>query len=367
MFYWSGLCNSTLHLGSWSSRFLSFAGRFNLISSIIWSTCNFWLSAFRLPRACIQEIEKLCSSFLWSGTNLNSKKAKISWNQVCKPKTEGGLGLRSLKEANDVCCLKLVWRIISHGDSLWVKWVEHNLLKREIFWTVKENANLESWIWKKILKYRGVAKRFCKAEVGNGESTSFWFDDWSLLGRLIDVAGIRGTIDMGISRTMSDRVLWKGKNDIYKDKFSTKDTWNYLRTTSNEVAWHKGVWFPHATPKYSFCLWLAAHDRLATGARMIKWNRGETGDCTFCRQGIETRDHLFFSCSYTSEVWTALAKGVFNTNHSNNWSQIITYATQHKRCRIESFLTKYILQATAYTIWRERNRRRHGDTPNTAG
>lgn len=100
---------------------------------------------------------------------------------------------------------------------------------------------------------------------------------------------------------------------------------------------------------------------------MIKWNRGETGDCTFCRQGIETRDHLFFSCSYTSEVWTALAKGVFNTNHSNNWSQIITYATQHKRCRIESFLTKYILQATAYTIWRERNRSRHGETPNTAG
>jgi len=246
-------------IGSWSSRFLSFAGRFNLISSIIWSSCNFWLSAFQLPRACIQEIEKLCSSFLWSGTNLNSKKAKISWNQVCKPKSEGGLGLRSLKEANDVCCLKLIWRIISHGDSLWVKWVEHNLLKREIFWTVKENANLGSWIWKKILKYRGVAKRFCKAEVGNGESTSFWFDDWSLLGRLIDVAGIRGTIDMWISRTMSvadawtsrrrrhhrqeilntieevlstqhqkrtqqqDRVLWKGKNDIYKDKFSTKD------------------------------------------------------------------------------------------------------------------------------------------------
>lgn len=54
-------------IGSWSARYLSFAGRLNLISSVLWSTCNFWLGAFRLPRDCIQQIDKLCSAFLWSG------------------------------------------------------------------------------------------------------------------------------------------------------------------------------------------------------------------------------------------------------------------------------------------------------------
>lgn len=81
-------------------------------------------------------------------------------------------------EANDVCCLKLIWRIISHENSLWVKWVDMYLLKKESFRTAKETASLGSWIWKKIIKYREVAKYFCKIEVENGERTSFEFDFW---------------------------------------------------------------------------------------------------------------------------------------------------------------------------------------------
>ncbi|KAL9308099.1 putative RNA-directed DNA polymerase [Arabidopsis thaliana] len=145
-------------IASWTSRYLSYAGRLNLIQSILWSICNFWLGAFRLPRQCIREIDKICSAYLWSGLELSSKKAKISWEKVCKPKIEGGLGLRSLTKANDVCCLKLVWRIISNSKSLWVQWVTTYLLRRKHFWTLKQNTNAGSWIWRKILKYRDKAK-----------------------------------------------------------------------------------------------------------------------------------------------------------------------------------------------------------------
>nr|BAB10650.1 unnamed protein product [Arabidopsis thaliana] len=37
---------------------------------------------------------------------------------------------------------------------------------------------------------------------------------------------------------------------------------------------------------------------------------------------------------------------------------------QHNR--IERFLARYILQASVYTLWRERNGRRHGEDPNPA-
>ncbi|KAG7536908.1 hypothetical protein ISN44_As13g008310 [Arabidopsis suecica] len=47
-------------IASWTTHFLSFAGRLNRISSILWSVCNFWLAAFRLPQECIREIDKLC-------------------------------------------------------------------------------------------------------------------------------------------------------------------------------------------------------------------------------------------------------------------------------------------------------------------
>ncbi|WZZ59978.1 hypothetical protein YC2023_060085 [Brassica napus] len=107
-------------IGIWSGRFLSYAGILQLIKLVITSLANFWMAAFRLPTGCIKEVERLCSAFLWSGPELNSRKAKVAWPDICRTKQEGGLGIRPLKEMNEVCILKLIWRILS-ANSLWVK------------------------------------------------------------------------------------------------------------------------------------------------------------------------------------------------------------------------------------------------------
>lgn len=67
------------------------------------------------------------------------------------------------------------------------------LLKNESIWTVKQNTS-EGF---------HVAKSFCKVELGNRVTTSFWFDDWSMMGRFGDVVGARGVIVMGIPQTMT--------------------------------------------------------------------------------------------------------------------------------------------------------------------
>ena len=188
------------NISSWTSRALSFAGRLQLLSSVVFSITNFWIAAFRLPKACIREIDKMCSAFLWSGLTLNSRKTKVAWAEVCTPKREGGLGLRSIEEANKVSMLKLIWRILSAKGSLWVDWVQKNLIRDGSFWAVNNNTSCGSWIWRKLLKYRDKAKEFHKVEVNNGKSTSFWFDVWSSLGRLHEKLGDRGYIDLGIPK-----------------------------------------------------------------------------------------------------------------------------------------------------------------------
>ena len=195
-------------ISKWTARNLSFAGRLQLISSVIQSLTNFWMSAFRLPSACIKEIDSLCSAFLWSGPELNTKKAKVAWKDVCTPKEEGGLGLRSLKEVNKVSCLKLIWRMLS-SNSLWVKWLRQYLMRKGSFWSTNENSSLGSWMWRKLLKYRELAAHFVKYEIQSGKQTSFWFDNWSPLGRLIEISGNRGCIDMGITlhATVAEAVL----------------------------------------------------------------------------------------------------------------------------------------------------------------
>lgn len=162
------------------------------------SLANFWMSAFRLPSSCIQEVERICSAFLWSGVEMNSRKTKISWKEVCRTKQEGGLGIRSLKEMNMVCILMLIWRIIS-ANSLWVSWVKMYLIRKGSFWSIKDSSQLGSWTWKKILKYREKAKELYRVDVKNGERASFWYDKWSSLGCLKELLGNGGCIELGLT------------------------------------------------------------------------------------------------------------------------------------------------------------------------
>lgn len=83
--------NVRTRIASWTTRPISYAGRLQLIRSVLMSIVNFWSSAFRLPSQCMKEIESLCAAFLWSGPDLKTSKAKIAWSDVCKPKAEGGL------------------------------------------------------------------------------------------------------------------------------------------------------------------------------------------------------------------------------------------------------------------------------------
>lgn len=117
-----------MRMSSWTTRHLSYAGRQQLLKAVIIGIVIFWIQAFRLPSQCIKRIEGLCVAFLWSGPTLNTKKAKVAWVDICKPKEEGGLGFKSLKEANVVCCLKLLWSIVGKKKSLWVRWVDQVLI-----------------------------------------------------------------------------------------------------------------------------------------------------------------------------------------------------------------------------------------------
>lgn len=114
-------------------------------------------------------------------------------------KSEGGLGIRALKEINKVYGLKLIWRMLT-GESLWGRWIKKYLLKKKSFWEVKANMQSGSWMWRKMLKLRDLAKSFYRKEIGNGRHTSFWYDRWSDRGVLLDLLGDRGIIDMGISK-----------------------------------------------------------------------------------------------------------------------------------------------------------------------
>lgn len=253
-----------------------------------------------------------------------------------------------------------------------------------------------SWMWKKLLKYRLQAKSFHFMVVRNGEQTSFWHGNWSPLGRLHDTLGDKGFINLGITAdaTVSDAVhfhrrrhhrmmflnnvenelenirllssrepdlaKWRRPDGTYKSAFSTSATWQQIRQEGHLTDWHNAVWFSGATPKYSFNLWLIAHNRLSTGDRMLTWNRGVIIGCIFCQQEIETRDHLFFECDFSAGIWKVLTHKLLNQLFTTSFSAILSVISAIPTKNTTCFILRYVLQATTHKIWHERNRRRHG-------
>uniref|UniRef100_A0A0D3D1G8 Reverse transcriptase zinc-binding domain-containing protein n=1 Tax=Brassica oleracea var. oleracea TaxID=109376 RepID=A0A0D3D1G8_BRAOL len=155
-------------ISTWTSRFLSYDGRLQLIKAVIMSLVNFWASVYLLPSKCIRDIERICGAFLWSGPELKSTGAKVAWSTVCWEKEEGGLGIRDLKVVNRVNVLKIIWRLLT-GSSLWGKWIRSNLLKQKNFWEIKEDTRMGSWMWRKMIKMREVARSFHKKTWGMEE------------------------------------------------------------------------------------------------------------------------------------------------------------------------------------------------------
>ncbi|KAL0288309.1 UNVERIFIED_CONTAM: hypothetical protein Sradi_7100700 [Sesamum radiatum] len=115
-------------------------------------------------------------TFLWKGV-AGSGLAKVSWEQVCKPKDEGGLGIRRVMHMNHALILKQVWRILQEdSSSIWVSWVLRYRLRHQSIWTA--NIASATWCWKKLVKVSRLFKDGTGYEVGDGCKFRLWSDLW---------------------------------------------------------------------------------------------------------------------------------------------------------------------------------------------
>jgi hypothetical protein len=126
------------------------------------------------------------------------------------------------------------------------------------------------------------------------------------------------------------------------------------------------VWFPLAIRKNAFILWLVMQNRLHTGDRLLKW--GYKGDvkCFFCHNQIETREHLFFECSFSYRIWKFLMSQCSVDNPPVIWDEVMQLGISNWGSRtLKSFLCRLGLSSVIYHLWCTRNEINHSGQPNT--
>ncbi|XP_062074810.1 uncharacterized protein LOC133778804 [Humulus lupulus] len=61
-----------LRLHTWASRHLSYAGRSQLIPSVLLGLRNYWMNIFLLPQSIVKEVDRLCMWFMWGNNGTRS-------------------------------------------------------------------------------------------------------------------------------------------------------------------------------------------------------------------------------------------------------------------------------------------------------
>ncbi|KAK4383920.1 hypothetical protein Sango_3108200 [Sesamum angolense] len=175
-------------LAGWNNQILSYAGRLQLIKSVLTTLHTYWASAFILPKGVLKTLENKMRQFLWQGS-AGSRNVKVAWAWISKPKEEGGLGIRSLTTTNQALMLKQLWRILqTDGTSIWVDWIQRYRLRHSTIWTF--NGALGSWGWKKMLKLQPLLQRGVTYKIGDDSSFSLWQDAWHEVPRGPEVTSL---------------------------------------------------------------------------------------------------------------------------------------------------------------------------------
>jgi hypothetical protein len=120
-------------IDSWLARNLSFAGRLQLVSSVLLSIQVYWAKVFIFPKRVIFLFQHKFNRFLWGGKD-SKTHAKVSWDKLCNLKREGGLGIKNLEVWNNDSMLQHIWTLFTKVGSPWVAWIEVNRLKRKSLW-----------------------------------------------------------------------------------------------------------------------------------------------------------------------------------------------------------------------------------------
>ena len=162
-------------LSGWKEKLLSQAGKEILIKAVAQAIPIYTMSVFKLPDTLCDEMTSMVRNFWWGQKEGQNKIAWLSWDKMCTPKKDGGLGFRNLKAFNKALLAKQGWRLQTNTHSLL-----HRVFKARYFpnhdFLHAELGQKPSYAWRSIMSAQDVVKAGHRWRVGDGTSIQIWRD-----------------------------------------------------------------------------------------------------------------------------------------------------------------------------------------------
>jgi hypothetical protein len=88
------------------SSFLSQGARLQLVQSALSSMNTYFLCSLSVPDGINKQFERILRQCLWRDNIDTPKQSLASWDMLCKPKQNGGVGIVNFKLQNEALLLK---------------------------------------------------------------------------------------------------------------------------------------------------------------------------------------------------------------------------------------------------------------------
>ncbi|KAL6522139.1 hypothetical protein OROMI_032016 [Orobanche minor] len=330
-------------LKDWKNKTLSQAGKLVLIKSVAQAIPTYLMSCFKIPYGTIDRIRRAFMQFWWGQKGEERRTHWVSWRELCKPKWEGGLGLRDLRVFNMALLAKQGWRLVNDNESLLARTLCARYFPRGDFLTAHRGYNA-SYTWQSMIEGRKVLERGLIWVVGDGHNIKIWKDHWlvggdssrvtsergdmneeavvrelmrddhggwdvQLVQQIFSAPEVRTIINMPFSSSRRDRLMWNfEKNGIYSAKTGYIEWMKHIErayVTPRENKW-KWAWKLNVSPKVQLFVWRVLKGILPTNVNLIiKFVNVEPG-CVGCGGDYETTEHALMECPCVADCWSSL-------------------------------------------------------------
>ncbi|KAG7559744.1 Ribonuclease H-like superfamily [Arabidopsis thaliana x Arabidopsis arenosa] len=301
------------------------------------------MSTIKLPASTLCKLDKAARDFIWGSSGEGRKLHLVSWKNVCLPKKDGGLGIRTACEMNKALLAKLGWRLLHEKTSLWVRVVSCKYKVgdlQDVAWT-KAKSNWSS-TWRSVgIGLREVIYKGYGWAIGDGKSVNFWSDRWLLETPIMDTVIEPLPAENAIVKA---RDLWRNGSGWDWEKImpyisenrrlelaavvldtvtGAKDRLSWAATTNGKFTvksayelitrdeyprqhmdkFYERLWKVIAPERVRVFLWLVGKQVVMTNEERFRRHLCDTEICQICKNGVESIIHVLRDCPAMAGIW----------------------------------------------------------------